>query len=102
MISTQTTILDAYAQLKLLSEVVPESLSPNGPVNPDSHALGIRENATALSLALDLIFDHGVPQLREKSAFLALLEKADLISKASGMISGTQSVMNTAHGRVCS
>ena len=66
----------------------------------ESYALDIRENVTSLSLVADLLFDHGVPHLREKSTLLTLLEKADLISKASGYISGSD-VMNTAHGRVC-
>lgn len=60
----------------------------------------MRENATAISLAVDLLFDHGVALVREKSAMLALLEKADFISKASGLIQGSQT-MNTSHGRLC-
>ena len=93
-------MVDVYAQLKLLSEVVPEAASPNSPAHPENHAQSIRENVTALSLAVDLLFDHGVPNIREKSTLLTLLEKADLISKASDYMSGS-TVMNTAHGRIC-
>jgi len=89
-----------YAQLKLLSEVIPESGNPNQPTVLENYALNIRENSTAFSLVADLLFDHGVPNVREKATLLSLLEKSDLISKASGLLSGSK-VMNTAHGRIC-
>ena len=68
----------------------------------ENYALNIRENSTGFSLVADLLFDHGAPALREKATLLTLLEKSDLLSKASGFISGSQKVMNTAHGRICS
>ena len=55
---------------------------------PDAYEFNVRENVTALSLVADLLFDHGVPQIREKSALLILLEKADLLSRASGFLQG--------------
>ena len=91
-----------YAQIKLFSEVIPEAVSPNQPTVLENYALNIRENSTAFSLVADLLFDHGVPSVREKATLLTLLEKSDLLSKASGFISGNQKVMNTAHGRICS
>ena len=53
---------------------------------PDAYEFNVRENVTALSLVDDLMFDHGVPQIREKSTLLILLEKADLLSRASGFL----------------
>ena len=98
----QASVLDVYAQLKLFSEVIPEAASPNQPTVLENYALNIRENSTGFSLVADLLFDHGTPGLREKATLLTLLEKSDLLSKASGFISGSQKVMNTAHGRICS
>lgn len=89
-----------YAQLKLFSEVIPEAQFRNKPPEPENYVFNIRENVTALSLAADMLFDHGVPHIREKSTLIALLEKADFLSKASGLISQF-SVMNTSHGRLC-
>ena len=74
--------MDVYAQLKLFSEVIPEATSPNQPVALENYAMHVRENVTALSLVADLLFDHGVPQIREKATLLSLLERSDLMSKA--------------------
>ena len=63
--------------------------------------MNIRENVTALSLTADLLFDHGVPHVREKSTLLSLLEKTDIFSKAASGFFSEGAFMNTAHGRLC-
>ena len=99
---SRTSIVDVYAQLKLFSEIIHEASTPNQPPSAESYALDVRENVTALSLVCDLLFDHGVPHIQSKSTLLSLMERADLLSKASGLIGGEAQAMNTSHGRVCS
>ena len=67
--------IEVYHCLKLLSEVIPESQSPNQPAQSSNYQFDIRENLTSLSLVLDLMFDYGVPNVVEKSTLVALLEK---------------------------
>lgn len=74
--------MDVYAQLKLFSEVIPEAVNPYQPIALENYAVHVRENVTALSLVADLLFDHGIPHIREKTTLLTLLERSDLITKA--------------------
>ena len=84
--------------MKLLSEVIPESQSPNLPSQSANYQFDLRENLTSLSLVLDVMFDYGVPNIVEKSTLVSLLEKGQY-SRTTDMLTGD---LSSAHERVCS